>query len=170
MHLEFTLNEADLVALAKHHMEHSPTFVRRYRIQRYGLTLGLAALAALSHFVLHKPAVALYFAALTLTAFMLYPLYHRWLTAQTLRRIVGARLNPAAFAPRTVRAAANGLEQAAAGKQALTPWAHVGGPDVTANHAFIALNGIYSIVIPRNRVDEAAFQSFLEAVRTRTAA
>ncbi len=46
MEVEFTLDEADLVALARHHMEHSPAIRRRYRIRWLGVSLGIALMGA----------------------------------------------------------------------------------------------------------------------------
>lgn len=165
MELEFKLEEADLVALAKHHMQHSPTTLRRYRLQRYGLLIVLSFLAFLSHFALQKTAVALYLAALAIFCFGLYPFYYRWLVGRTLQQIVAARLNPAVFAPRTLRLRAEGLEHVTAGKQTLTPWSRIGPVTVTAEHAFVAIDGAYGLVIPRSQVREELFQSIVEALR-----
>jgi len=41
MEVEFALDEADLVALARHHMEHSPAIRRRYRTRWVGVSLGI---------------------------------------------------------------------------------------------------------------------------------
>ncbi len=165
MQVDFRLEEADLVALAKHHMEHSPAILRRYRLQRYGLLALFGLLALVSYFVLHKPAVALYAAALAVFCFGLYPFYYRWLVGRTLRQIAAARLNPAAFEPRTLRLSAEGMEQIAGGKRTMTAWARIGEVAVTPDHAFIAIDGAYGLVIPRKRVKEERFQGFVEALR-----
>ncbi len=166
MEIEFRLEETDLVTLAKYQMEHSPAIVRRYRRQRYGLLVFFGVLALLSYFVLHKPAVALYASALAVFCFGLYPFYYRWVVGRTLRRIVGARLNPAVFAPRTLRLNTEGLRQVTAGKETVTPWSRIGAITVTSGHAFIAVDGVYGLAIPRARVPEERFLRFVEALRT----
>ncbi len=164
MTIEFKLEESDLVALAKYQMEHSPAILRRYRLQRYGLAAVFGLFALVSYFVFHKSAVAAYSATLGLFCFSLYPLYYRWVVGQTLRKIVGARLNPAAFAMRTLRITAEGLEQIAAGKKTGIPWPRIGPVAVTPHYAFIAVDGVYGQAIPRGRVEEKRFLSFVQAL------
>ncbi len=165
MKLAFTLAEADLVALARYQMEHSPALLRRYRLQRYGLLLFFGLLALVSYFAFHKPAVALYSAALAVFCFGLYPFYYRWVAGRTLRQIVRARLNPAVFAPRTLQLNAAGLRQTVADKETLIPWSRIGPVTVTPDHAFIAVDGVYGLAIPRGRVPEDLFRRFIEALR-----
>ncbi len=94
MEIEFKLEETDLVTLAKYQMEHSPAIVRRYRLQRYGLLVLFGLLSLVSYFILRKPTVATYSAILAAFCFGLYPFYYRWVTARTLRQIVGALTQP----------------------------------------------------------------------------
>lgn len=166
MQVEFQLDEKDLVALAKYQMENSPKYVRRFRIQRWGLLAVFLVLALVAQFALRKPAVALYSAALGLVLFGLYPFYYRWVIGRTLKQIVGARLNPDAFAPRRLRLNAEGLEVTIKGKRTLTPWSSIGAVAMTPKYAFIATDGVFSQAIPRARVDEERFQSFVGSLRS----
>lgn len=163
--VEFRLEEPDLVALAKYQMENSPKYVRRYRLQRWGLLALFALLALAAQFVLYKPAIALYTGALGLFLFGLYPFYYRWLVGRTLRQIAAARLNPAAFAPRKLRLRAEGMEQMAGDKRTMTAWDRIGDVTVTPDHAFVAIDGVYGLVIPRKQVKEERFQGFVKALR-----
>lgn len=165
MEIEFKLEETDLVTLAKYQMEHSPAIVRRYRLQRYGLLVLFGLLSLVSYFILRKPTVATYSAILAAFCFGLYPFYYRWVTARTLRQIVGARLNPAVFAPRTLRLSTEGMDQISGGKHTMTPWSRIGNVAITADHAFIAVDDVYGLAIPRGRVKEERFQSFVAALR-----
>ena len=165
MEVVFKLEERDLAALAKYQMENSQKYVRRYRIQRWGLLAVCALLALVTHFVLHKPASALYAAALGLSLFGVYPLYYRWVIGRTLRQIVGARLNPAVFGTRKLRLIPEGLEQVVAGKKTVTPWSQVGPVTVTPNHAFISVDGVFAQAIPRAGVDDERFADFVQALR-----
>ncbi len=165
MEIEFKLDETDLVALAKYQMEHSPAIVRRYRLQRYGLLVIFGVLSLVGVFILRKPTLATYSAILAVFCYGLYPFYYRWVTARTLRQIVGARLNPAVFASRTLRLGTEGMEQIADGKHSVTPWSRIGDVAITADHAFIAVDDVYGLAIPRGRVREERFQSFVAALR-----
>jgi hypothetical protein len=165
MEVEYRLEEKDLVALAKCRMESSPKYVRSYRLQRWGLLAFFGSFAVVAAFILHKPSMALYTGALALFIFGLYPFYYRWLIGQTLRRIVGARLNPTIFGVRTLRLRSDGMEQALAGKVSATPWSAIGPVMVTSHHAFIAIDGVFGQVIPRERVGEQRFLDFVKALR-----
>lgn len=165
MEIEFKLQEADLVTLAKYQMEHSPAIVRRYRLQRYSLLAIFGLLAVVSYFILNKPAVAFYAAALAIFCFSLYPFYYRWVAGRTLRRIVDARLNPSVFASRKLQLGAEGLRQITNSKEILIPWSRIGAVTMTSGHAFIAIDDVYGFVIPRGQVQEDRLQRFVEALR-----
>ncbi len=165
MQLEFKLEEQDLVTLAKYQMENSPKFVRRYRMQRFGVLAVFLLLALGALIALGRPALALYTAALGAFLFGFYPFYYRWLIGRTLRRIVGARLNPTVFGPRVLRLTSEGLEQTAMGKKVVVPWSRVGVVMVTPKHAFISIDGIFAQAIPRARVEDELFVRFVQALR-----
>lgn len=165
MQVDFQLDEKDLVALAKYQMENSPKYVRRFRIQRWGLLAVFEAMALIAQFALAKPAVALYSAVLGLFVFGLYPLYYRWVIGRTLRQIAAARLNPDAFAPRRLRLNAEGLEVTIKGKQTLIPWSSIGAVRVTSEYAFIVVDDIFAHAIPRGRVNDERFLEFVHALR-----
>ncbi len=165
MQLEYRLDENDLVTFAKYQMVNSPKYVRRYRLQRWGVLGVFLLLALFAQFVLQKPVVALYSAGTGFFVFALYPFYYRWVIGRTLRKIVGARLNDAVFGPRKLRLTSDGLEQIAMGKKIVVPWSSIGSVMVTPNHAFIAVDGVFAQAIPRTRVDEAAFMRFVQALR-----
>ena len=103
MEVEFALDETDLVALARHHMEHSPAIRRRYRIRWIGASLGIGLMGVLLYAFLALKAPALYLGAFAAFFLVFYPYYYRWLVGRTMRKIVNARLNPEALAARTLR-------------------------------------------------------------------
>jgi hypothetical protein len=165
MEVEFALDEADLVALARHHMEHSPAIRRRYRIRWIGVSLGmgLTGMALYAFLALSSP--ALYLGAFAAFFLVFYPYYYRWLVGRTMGKIVNARLNPKAFAPRTLRATPEGLELVSAGSKTAKSWERVSGVEVTLDRAFIAVDGEYTIVLPRWRLGDEPFQSLVETIR-----
>jgi len=165
MEVEFTLNEADLVALARHHMEHSPALLRRYRIRWIGVSLGLGILGVVLYAFLSLRAPALYLGAFAAFFLVFYPYYYRWLVGRTMGKIVKARLNPKAFAPRTLRATPEGLELVGAGSKMVKGWDHVSGVEVTPDRAFVAFDGEYSIVLPRRCLESETFQDLIETIQ-----
>jgi len=165
MEVEFALDEADLVALARHHMEHSPAMRRRYRIRRIGVSLGMGLMGVLLYAFLSLKAPAIYLGAFAAFFLVFYPYYYRWLVGRTMGKIVNARLNPKAFAPRTLRATPEGLEMVSAGSKMAQRWDRVSGVEVTPDRAFVAVDGEYTIVLPRGRLGNEAFQNLIETIR-----
>ena len=82
-----------------------------------------------------------------------------------MRKIVNARLNPKAFAVRTLRATPEGLELVSAGSKMAKRWDRVSGVEVTLDRAFVAVDGEYTIVLPRRRLGDEPFQSLIETIR-----
>jgi len=166
MEVEFTLEEADLVALARHHMEHSPAIRRRYRIRWIGVSLAMVLMGVVLYAFLSLRAPALYLGAFAAFFLVFYPYYYRWLVGRTMGKIVNARLNPKAFAPRTLRATSEGLELVSAGSKMAKGWDRVSGVEVKMDRAFVAVDGEYTIVLPRRRLGDVPFQSLIETIRS----
>ena len=166
MEVEFALDEADLVALARHHMEHSPAIRRRYRIRWIGVSLGISLMGVLLYAFLALKAPALYLGAFAAFFLVFYPYYYRWLVGRTMRKIVNARLNPKALAARTLRATPEGLELASAGSKMAKSWDRISGIEVTADRTFVAVDGEYTIVLPRLRLGDEPFQKMIDTIRS----
>jgi hypothetical protein len=165
MEVQFALDEADLVALARHHMERSPATRRRYRIRWIGASLGLGLTGALLYVFFALEAPALYLGAFAAFFLVSYPYYYRWLVARTMRRIVKARLNPKALAERTLRATPEGLELLGAGSKTFKTWDHISGIEVTPERAFVEIDGEFAVVLPRPRLGEETFRRLVETIR-----
>ena len=165
MEVEFALDEADLVALAKHHMEHSPAIRRRYRIRWIGVSFGLGLMGILLYVFLSPKSPALYLGAFAVFFLVFYPYFYRWLVGRTMRRIVKARLNPKAFASRRLRVTREGLELVSADSKMAKGWDHISGIEVTSDRVFVAVDGEYAIVVPRQPLGDDTLQSLIETIR-----
>jgi hypothetical protein len=165
MEVEFALDETDLVALARHHMERSPAIRRRYRIRWIGATLAIGFMGVLLYAFLSLKAPALYLGAFAAFFLVFYPYYYRWLVGRTMRKIVTARLNPEVFAARTLRAAPEGLEWVSAGSKTTKTWDRVSGIEVTPERTFVAIDGEYAVVLPRLRLGDEPYQRLIETIR-----
>jgi hypothetical protein len=165
MQVEFALDETDLVALARHHMEHSPAIRRRYRIRWIGVSLGIGFTGVLLYVFLDLRAPALYLGAFAAFFLVFYPYYYRWLVGRTMRRIVKARMNPKAFGARTLRVTPEGLELSGAGSKTAKTWDRVNGIEVLPDRTFVAIDGEYAIVLPRLRLGDETYQRLIETIR-----
>jgi hypothetical protein len=162
--VEFDLDEADLIALAKYRVEHSPAFRRRYRRSWIGISVGLGLLGVLIYALLSLKAPGVYLVAFSLFFLVSYPYYYRWLVGRTMHKIVNARLNSSAFARRTLRVTPEGLEMVTAGTKLTKSWDKVNGIEVTPAHAFFAIDGEYAIVVPRAALGAERFQRLMECI------
>ena len=165
MEVEFELDEADLIALAKYRVSYSPAIRRRYRRSWIGITVGLGLLGILIYILFSLKAPGVYLVAFALFFLVFYPYYYRWLVGRTMRRIVNARLNPNALARRTLRVTPEGLEMVAAGAKLTKSWDKVSGIEVTPAYAFVAIDGEYEIVIPRMALGAERFQRLMDNIR-----
>ena len=59
----------------------------------------------------------------------------------------------------------DGLEQITGEAQSKVGWRLVDAVFETADDAFISVEGAYSIVIPRDRLPETTYDSFMDALR-----
>lgn len=165
MEVEFELDEADLIALAKYRVKHSPAIRRRYRRSWIGITVGLGLLGILIYTGFSLKAPGVYLVAFALFFLVFYPYYYRWLVGRTMRRIVNARSNPNAFARRTLRVTPEGLEMIDAGANLTKSWDKVSGIEVTPDHAFVAIDGEYGIVVPRRTLGAERFQRLMDNIQ-----
>ena len=165
MEVEFALDESDLTALARHHMEYSPSARRRYRIRWIGASLGIGLTGLLLYVFLSLKAPALYLGAFAAFFLAFYPYYYRWLVGRTMRKIVNARLNPKAFVARTLRLAPEGLELVNAGSKTAWTWDRVSGIEVTPDRTFVAIDGEYAVVLPRLRLGEETYQRLIATIQ-----
>jgi hypothetical protein len=165
MEVEFVLDEADLVALAKYHIERSPAIRRRYRIRWLGVSMGMGLMGMMLYVFLSLKAPALYLGAFAAFFLVSYPYYYRWLVGRTMGKIVKARLNPKAFSSRTLRVTPEGLELVAADSKVAKAWDRISGVEITRDRAFVAIDGEYTIVMPRQRLGDEAFRSLIETIQ-----
>jgi hypothetical protein len=110
-------------------------------------------------------APAIYLCASAAFFLVFYPYYYRWLVGRTMRKIVGARLNPKALALRALRVTPKGLEMVGGGSTTTRTWEQINGIDVTPERAFVAIDGEYAIVLPRLRLGEETYQRLIETIR-----
>lgn len=161
MEVQFRLDEADVVALAKYHMEHSERIRRRYHLRWLGVTAGLGILALILYFFLSAQALALYLGAFALFFLVFYPYYDRWLVNRTLTRIVASSPSPKALAAQTLRVMAEGMELISAGSKIKKTWSQLKGIEVREDRAFVVFDDRFTLVLPRKHLGEEKFKKLI---------
>lgn len=165
MEVPFTINEADITALAKFRMRRSPEFRRRYRIGWIGVPLGFAVTGLVLYAFFSLTSPALYLVAFALFFLVFYPYYYRWLVGRTMRRIVRSRSEPRAVGRRTVRITPAGLEVLGGASAIRGSWDCVSGMEITPAHAFLAVDGEYSVVLPRASLGDEGFKQLVSSIQ-----
>jgi hypothetical protein len=98
MEVEYALDETDLVAFARHHMEHSPGIRRCCRIRWIGVLLGIGLMGVILYAFLAFRSLAIYLGAFACFFLLFYLYYYCWLVVRTMHKIVSVHLNLVAFA------------------------------------------------------------------------
>jgi hypothetical protein len=165
MEIEYALDETDLIALARFQVDRSPTVRRRFYIQWLGYVLGFILLGLGTYLAFSSTILLFSFGSLAVVSFVVYPFYFRWAGERRIRQIVHERVTPSSLAKRVLRATPEGLEQIMGTSESKVKWELVNGIEVIPTHAFISIDGTFSIVIPRLRLGESQFQGFLDTIR-----
>jgi hypothetical protein len=153
MELEYTPQEQDLVALAAYQIATSPDIQQRLRRAHLLYVIGFSMLAVGAYAVVPYPVVSVCFAALAILSLVAYPAFVR------------RKATPASFASRKLRALPEGLEQISEYSQSKVTWHMVHAVFEDSSHTFIAVDGTYSIVIPRERIAPDEYKAFMDSVR-----
>jgi hypothetical protein len=165
MEVEYELDETDLVALVRFQVNRSITIRRRFRIRWLGYILGFGLSGLGMYLAFSSTELLLMFGSLAVLSLVAYPFYHRWAVERRVPKIVHERATPSSYAKRTLRATPEGLEQILESSESKVKWELVNGIEVTPTHAFISIEGTFSVVIPRMRLGESQFHSLLDAMR-----
>ena len=164
MHIEFSLQESDLHALAQYQVRMSPLVPQRIRQLRiaYALGLGLLALGASLRFP--DTIFPITFAMLSVLCLLLYEPFATRRLRVRIAHLVQERMNPSSVGPRHLRALPDGLEEETPQARTRVKWSVVGPMEETPTHAFISVNGAYSLVIPLDGLAAVDLENFRAAM------
>ena len=164
MELEFSLQESDLRALVEHQIRKSPLVSRRIVRLRMGYTLGFALCALGTYLTFQDRIVSYVSAVLALLSLIFYaPIARRRIQA-SIPRLVRVRMRESSLGLRRLRALPDGLEQTSPTSQSKVKWSIVGPVESREMHAFIPIDGVYTIVIPMPAVPPRDLAAFIQEV------
>jgi hypothetical protein len=171
MELEFTLTEADIVALVRYQIEHSLSVKRRIARLHVGYVLGFALLALGFYLLAPDLHLQLPFSLLAVASVALYrPLAWARLRASA-PRMARERMRPESVGWRKLRVSAEAMQQWSEHAESKVEWSLVDGIDLQPTHAFVSVGGIVTLAIPRDRVTRGNFDDFMKgALAIRAAA
>jgi len=166
MEIEFALDKTDLITLSRFQADRSPKLHNRLRKRRIAYVVGFLLLALGTYLLSSQTILPLAFAALAAISALLFPVYSRWLVQRRIRQIVQERATPASVAKRKLRATSEGLEEFTEQAEGKIKWSLIDGIEATQTHAFISVDGLYSLMIPRERVSAGDYDKFVQTVRS----
>jgi len=171
MELEFTLTQADIVALVRYQIEHSLSVRQRIARLHVGYVLGSGLLSlglylAAPDLHLHLP-----FALLAIASLALYrPLAWARLRASA-PQIAREKMRPESVGWRKLRVTSEGFEQRSEHAESKVGWGLVDGIDVQPSHGFVTVGGVVTLAVPKDRVTRGSFDDFMsQALAMRAAA
>ncbi|MGB2896396.1 MAG: YcxB family protein [Anaerolineales bacterium] len=165
MEIKFSLAEPDLFALAEFQVEMSVALRKQTRLRRilYPLSFGLLALGAL--IVADDLLLPIMFGLMAVLSFLLAPALFEWLYRRRLPQVVRQKMSSTSLGYRSLTANESGLQQRAGELYSEVPWSLVQEIAETPNHIFVAIDGVYSVIIPRSEVTAEELNCFIGLLR-----
>jgi hypothetical protein len=163
--IEYALAEADIVALARFRVRQkrglrNPILARRLSYMG-GFTLMAVGLGVLTG----NAVLSITLLVLAVVSFALYPTFFDWMIRRRVSATCKDPKNAPMLTPRTLSATGDGLEEKSDMGEARLKWAVIGDLTVTPTHAFMSVQNIPSIVIPRDGISQGDFLGFVNACR-----
>lgn len=165
MEIRYSLSQHDLIALADFQVEMSGVLRKQARLRRilYPLAFGLLALGAF--LVADDSILPIMFALMAVLSFLLAPALFAWLARRRLPQVVQQKMRSTSLGYRSLTANESGLQQRAGELYSEVPWSLVQEIAETPNHIFVAIDGFYSVIIPRSEVADEELNRFIGLLR-----
>jgi len=165
MEIEYELNEADILALMQFRLQQTrgkrnPVFVRRFL---YLIGFGLLGLGTWG--LLGDSFLPIAFLALAIISFIFYPVFFNWLIR---RKVFATYRDPnkrVTLATRVLRVNDVGLEERSSLGESNIKWEVITAITETAAYAFISVLNNPMIIVPKERISNDDFQSFVNTCR-----
>ena len=164
MEIEFDLSERDILALVRRQQEYEPALRRRFTRLRYGYLIGFAILG-IGSLLISQKSLWIVFLLLAIASFALFPTYNDWRIKRNVTRAYQNEKMRATLDKRIMRATVEGLEEITRLGEIKIKWVAIDNISVTPNYAFITINQLPSIVIPKRKVKEK-FDDFVQSCQS----
>jgi len=163
MEIEYELREADIIAFTQYRLRHGHGKRNPVLVRRLAYLGGFTIMAFGSWLLLHDIILLISFLALAIISFVLYPTYFDWLIRRKVTNTYRDPKNSATLAPRILSANSEGLVEKSGMGEIKVKWEVIDDLELTPTHAFISIQNVPSIVVPKDRISSGDFQSFVNA-------
>lgn len=165
MEIIFSLREMDLLALAKYQVDTSEIVKRRAKSRRFIYPIAFFAVGLGDLILSGEIVLPSLFFLISIFSYLLFPIYFQWLSKRNIKRIVHERMTPSSIGSRTLRITPEGLEQIMENAESKVKWSLIDKVDITPSYTYIAIAGTYSVIIPRDQINESEYEEFVAKVR-----
>lgn len=167
MEIIYTLAEDDLITLAEFQIEKLERLQKQSRSRRILYPLGFSLLALGTLLKADNLILPIIFGLFALISFFLAPMFLTWLAHRRLPQIVKSKMTSTSIGERKISANEIGLQYKSGELYSEVPWSIVNDISDTPSHVFIAIDNIFSLVIPKSEVDENELNNFIALIRNK---
>ena len=160
--IEYDLSEADVLAFMKFRLQktrgiRNPITVRRssYMIAFFLMALGTS----------NKTYLSLFFLALAILSFLIYPKIHHLLLRRRVKKTYRDPKTRVTLGTRILSITNDGLEETSGIGESKFTWDVISGIEETLTHAFISVLDSAMIILPKERFSSRAYNDFIAACR-----
>ena len=167
MEIRYSLAEHDLIALAEFQFELSGALRKQARLRRflYPLSFGLLALGAF--LVVDDLILPIMFGLMAVLSFLFAPTLFTRVAQRRIPQVVRSKMGSTSVGDRTVSANEEGIQQRVGELYSEVPWSIVHDIVETPLHVFVAIDGTYSLVIPKKEVGGNELKRFVELLKNK---
>ncbi len=165
MEIEYELSEADILTLMRFRLKQSRGFRNPVTFRRLAYLVGFSLLALGTWLVTNQVILLVVFLVLAVSSFLFYPQLFNILIKRKIQITYRDPAKKASLATRILRANNEGIEEISSIGETKLRWDAITDLAVTTTHAFIYVQNIPTIIVPKARVGNDEFMGFIEVCR-----
>jgi hypothetical protein len=165
MQIEYELSETDILALMRFRLDQIHGMRNPVMRRRIAYLVGFIFMAFGTWLLLHQALLLITFLFLAVVFFLFYPLLFDWLIR---RRVAVAYRDPSkrvTLNSRTIHVRSDGLQELTEMGEANIKWVVINEIAVTPTHAFLSVQNVPSIIVPKESLSNDDFQAFVNICR-----
>jgi hypothetical protein len=165
MKIEYELSETDILALMRFRLDQIHGLRNPVMRRQITYLVGFAMMAFGTWLFLHQVILLVAFLFLAAVFFLFYPLLFDWLIR---RRVAVAYRDPskrATLNTRTIHISSDGLQEQTEMGEIKIKWDVINEIALTSTHAFLSVQNVPSIIIPKESLRNDDFQAFVNICR-----
>ncbi|MAT41391.1 MAG: hypothetical protein CL609_03545 [Anaerolineaceae bacterium] len=165
MEVEYELSEADILALMQFRLKQRRGLRNPIIFRRLAYLVGFSLSAFGTWLVTNQVFLLVIFLVLAVSSFLFYPSLFNFLIKRKIQITYRDPVKKASLATRILRANNEGIEEISSMGGTKLKWDVITDLAVTPTHAFIYVQNIPTIIVPKARIGNDDFKRFMEVCR-----